>query len=99
MDGRYYTMIILGIIGILFFAVQLLICYKVKRIAIKLIPVYIILSFLLFSTALYTGVFGTGFLGAERILAIILALGIGTALFGAAVAWVVYRLCVKNISE
>jgi len=90
--GYFYTAAILGIIGLLLFAIQLLLCFKVKRIAFKLIPAYMILFCILLSVLLYIGVFGTGFLSAERILAAILAMGTGAALVGDITAWVVYKI-------
>ena len=96
MDGYYKTMIVLGAIGILIFAVQLLLCYKSKRTAIKLIPAYIIIFLVLFATALYVGAFGTGSFGANQILAKILAIGIGVALIGDVIAWIVYGIIIKK---
>jgi len=58
----------------------------------KYVPVYIILLAFLFSLLIYFGVFGTGFLSAERIFASLIGIGIGAALVGEALAWIVYKL-------
>jgi len=86
-------LIIFAIIIVLFLVVQLLFCFLAKRTSIKLIPVYVITFCLLLAGLLYTGVFGeigTGFLSAEKILAILLAMGSGAALAGDTLAWGVY---------
>jgi len=88
----YRTIIILGAISIVFLVTQLLFSFKAKRTVMKYVPVYIILLSFLFSLLLYFGVFGTGFLNAERILAFLIGIGIGAALVGEALAWMVYKL-------
>ena len=90
----YRTIIILGAISIVFMVTQLLFSFKAKRTVMKYVPVYIILLSFLFSLLLYFGVFvvGTGFLNAERILAFLIGIGIGAALVGEALAWIVYKL-------
>ena len=88
----YRTIIILGAISIVFLVTQLLFFFKAKRTVMKYVPVYIILLSFLFSLLLYFGVFGTGFLNAERILAFLIGIGIGAALVGEALAWMVYKL-------
>ena len=88
----YRTIIILGAISIVFLVTQLLFSFKAKRTVMKYVPVYIILLSFLFSLLLYFGVFGTGFLNAERILAFLICIGIGAALVGEALAWMVYKL-------
>ena len=92
MDGLYYTAMILGAICISFFAAQLLLCFKTKRTAIKLIPAYLILLCALPAALLYAGVLGTGFLNAEQIVAALLAMGMGAATVGNAIAWAVYGM-------
>ena len=88
----YYTVIVYGIIGALFFIVQLLLCYKAKRMVIKFVPGYFILICFLFTALLYAGVFGTGFLNAHKIVAWLLFIGIGIAFVGDLMAWVIYRI-------
>ena len=88
----YRTIIILGAISIVFLVTQLLFSFKAKRTVMKCVPAYIILLSFLFSLLLYFGVFGTGFLNAERIFASLVGVGIGAALVGVALAWIVYKL-------
>ena len=88
----YYTVIVYGIIGALFFIAQLFLCYKAKRMVIKFVPAYFILLCLLFAALLYGGVFGTAFLNAHQIVAWLLFIGIGAASAGDLMAWVTYRI-------
>jgi len=89
---NYRTIILLGAISIFFLVIQLLFFFKAERTVIKYVPVYIIILAFLFSMLLYFGVFGTGFLSAERIFASLVGVGIGAALVGEALAWIVYKI-------
>jgi len=90
MNGFYIA------IGILLFAVQLLLCFKAEKMMIKLIPVYIILFLILFAITLFIGVFGTGFLGAERILAFLLVIGALAALIIDGLSWLEYLAIIEK---
>ena len=93
MDGYIKTIIIFGIISVVFFAVQLLLCFTIKRIKLKFIPIYILLGFLLLAGLFFIGIFGgTGFMSAERIVAGLLAIGVGSGFVGVAIAWALYRI-------
>ena len=94
-SGFFYTMMILGLIGIIFLAIQLLFCLKAKRMAVKLIPVYFILFCLLVAALFYVGAFGTGFLNAERIVAWLIGIGVVAATVGDAIAWAIYGSIIK----
>ena len=92
MHGYFYTVIIYGAIGVLFFIAQLFLCYKAKRKTIKLIPVYFILFCALLAVFLTLGVFGTGFLNPQLILAFLLFIGIVAASIGSLLAWAIYGI-------
>jgi len=83
--------ILIGV-AILFGTIQYLFCLKTEKIAIKLIPVYIIIFFALFALALHVGVFGIMRLNMHQAFAFLLAVGIGAALVGDALAWLAYWL-------
>jgi len=84
-------MIILGV-GIIFCTIQYFFSLKAKKIAIKLIPVYIIIFFALYAVAIYQGVVGTGSGFGRRIVTNILIIGVGAALVGDVIAWIAYWL-------
>ena len=85
-----------GCIGLaLLFAVQLLLCLRSKRKAVKCIPLYLILLGLLFSGAEYLGIFGSysaGAISGNQLAGLILALITGIAAAGVAAAWGVYGI-------
>lgn len=94
-NGTDYTLIALGVISaVLFFTVQLTLCQKAKRMAIKLIPAYIIFLFALLVVADLLGVFGSGsgFISVQGIIAMTLSIVAGIALIGEIAAWVVYGI-------
>ena len=66
---------------------QHLLCTKAKKIAIKLIPVYIIILLALYTTALNAGMFGVMRLNMHRAFAVLLWIGIGAAVLGDVLAW------------
>ncbi len=83
-----------GLIGALvFFIVQLLLCFKAKRKTVKLLPSYMILLGVLFSVLIYLGVFGAfsaGVLSGSELIALIFAFIAGIATVGMLSAWLVY---------
>lgn len=82
-----------------FMVLQLILCYKVKNIWIRLIPVYILILGFLLCVVLFFGGFGRGSFYAEIILAMICALILLSASAGAAVAWIIFgvhKLIIKN---
>lgn len=82
-------------LGALFFAVQLLLCFKVKRAVLRRLPLYMILVCAGFILLICTGVFGTGggFIGnVHLIVAAILGIVVGIAAVGVAAAWAVYAV-------
>ena len=87
-----YSFVVGLICAILFFIVQLLLCFIAKKNAIKLIPVYLILSGFAFCLAMYCGLFGTGSFCGHMIGALILAIVVVIACIGESMAWVVYGI-------
>ena len=90
-------------IGVVFaivcFAIQLLLCFKVKKTSIRCIPVYIILVAWGFILLLCTGIFGTGsgFLGNVHLMvAAILTIVLGVVSIGNIAAWIVYKVYTKS---
>lgn len=83
-----------GLIGIvLLFIIQLLLCLKAKRRAIKCIPVYIVVCGLLFGIATSIGLFGSysaGAISGNGIVGFFIASIVGIAGVGIFVAWLVY---------
>ena len=96
-DGADYSVVFLGLLGAaLFFGLQCLFCFKAKKTAVKLIPVYITLLGLLLCVLMYLGVFGNwsgGFIGnVNRIFAVVFGVIIIIAAIGETAAWVLYWL-------
>lgn len=93
-NGADYTIPVIGLLGAVFFmALQLLLCFKVRPLAGKLIPAYLILLGLLYGLGTWLGLFGTYSLGAiagHEIVALILLIIVGIASLGESLAWVVY---------
>jgi len=86
-------------LAMVFFAIQLLLCFKVKRPIIKWIPIYVILLFWVFILLICIGIFGkgSGFLGnIHLIVAAILAIVGIIASLGILAAWIVYKFCMRN---
>lgn len=93
-NGTDYTLCIIGIIGaLLFFVVQLILCLKAKKMAVKLIPAYIIFFCVLLVVADLLGLFpGGGVISTQGILALALSIVAGIALVGDIAAWAAYRI-------
>ncbi len=85
-----------GCIGLAaLFALQLALCFKARRRAVKCIPLYVIGLGLLFGGATYAGLFGrysAGALSGNQLAGIFLAFIAGIAAIGVAAAWGVYGL-------
>lgn len=94
------TIPIVGLaLAMVFFAIQLLLCFKAKKPMIKRIPAYILLLLGVFILLICIGIFGEGggFLGnIHLIVAAILAIVGGIASIGILVAWIVYKICMRN---
>ena len=96
-EMSYSVIFIMEIISYLLFIIQFILCLKVKKIAIKLIPVYIIVLVIITTVVLYTGVFGTEDYFSEQQIYIIfyLCTGAAAALVGDALAWIAYFISLK----
>ena len=91
-ENFYGMLIIYGPILIIFLFIQLLLCFKAKRIAVKLILLYPIAYFTIFTTFLTHNSGGL----AAAIGAAILMTGIAAALLGVIIAWVIYGIYYKK---
>lgn len=85
-----------GLIGTaILFAMQLLLCFRVRRKTIKCVPIYLVILGLLLSGATYLGVFGTysaGAISGNGLVALIFACITAIAAVGVLLAWLVYWL-------
>lgn len=91
-DPRTAPMVGLAL-AVVFFAVQLLLCFRAKRAVVRRLPLYLIFVSAGFILLLCTGLFGTGsgFLGnVHLIVAAILGIVVGIAAVGVAAGWAVY---------
>jgi hypothetical protein len=93
-SGIDFSLIAYGIIGAgVVFAVQLLLCSKVKKLAVKLIPAYFIIVCLMVMSADLLGLIKySGFISLQGIIAIALSFVSGITLVGVILAWVVYGI-------
>ena len=83
----------------LFFVVQLALCFRAKRTAMKLIPAYIIPLSALLIIADFTGMLEySGFISAKGIMAIALAIVAGISLIGEIAAWTMYGIIKRKRS-
>ena len=87
------------ILAVIFFVIQLLLCFKAKKTIIKRIPLYMILLFSAFVLLICMGLFGegSGFLGNIHLMvAAILAIVGGVTALGILAAWIVYKLYTRK---
>lgn len=88
-----------GMIGLMIvFALQLLLCFKARRTAVKLIPLILIGVGLIFCAAIYLGLFGTysaGSISGNQLVALILTLILSVTAAGILLAWGVYAISRK----
>lgn len=80
--------------AIVFFAFQLILCFRAKKRIQKMIPFFIILIGLLLSAATYFGLFGTGgrYFAINELIGLVLFVVFFICLFGILLAWVIYLL-------
>lgn len=90
---------IVGLVfAVVFFVIQLLLCFKAENPIIQRLPLYLILLCVGFILLICTGIFGTGsgFLGnIHLIVAMILGTVVGIAAVGVASAWMLYKIYQK----
>ena len=93
-NGADYTIIVIGAIGaLLFFGIQLTLCFKAKRLAVKCIPLYLVLLGGGYALALWTGLLGTysaGAISGNQLAAYVCGIVVGIASSGIALAWIGY---------
>lgn len=83
--GNY---VVVGVIlALIFMIIQLLLCYGVKRIWIRLIPLFVLILGLVLCLILFLGGFGRGSFFGEIILAMICASALSVASTGIGAAW------------
>ena len=89
----------MAVCSIIAFAVQSLFCFKAKRFAVKLIPVYISAVLALFFALMYFGAFGqwsAGLLGnGQELVAGFFLIILGCGFIGDIVAWALWFACAK----
>jgi len=85
------TLAILGVIGIFFLVIQLILCLRAKKIAIKLIPIYIIILWMLLAMLIRL----EGRFLSRGISRTMFEIGIG-ATFVDAIAWIAYWIKGKD---
>ena len=79
------------------FIVQLLLCFKAKRLAVRLIPAYAVCGVLAYGAAVFFGVFGTYSMGAvsgNEIAGIVVFISAGVIAVGPLLAWAAYGIAV-----
>lgn len=98
-DEPKYLFVVGIILAVVFFGIQLLLCFKVHQTTVKLLPVYFILLCVLLCFMLFIGVFGSqsgGVIGnVNQLIALILAIVVGIALIGVVAAWITYMICMR----
>jgi small-conductance mechanosensitive channel len=90
-----YSFVIGLVCAILFFAIQILLCFKARKTVVKLIPVFFIFMGLILCLLLYSGIMGTGsgVIGnVNQIVALLFTIVIGIACIGDIAAWAVYGI-------
>ena len=79
--------------GLLFFAVQLLLCRKVRRLAVRLIPVYALVLLAAWILVLASGAFDhPGTIFPTSLLAVVLLLDAAGGGIGDVLAWTVHAV-------
>ena len=77
------------------FALQLILCFKAKKKAVKLIPLYLVLFGAFLGVAEYIGLFGTssaGVISGNSLVGEIILAVVGTVFIGVILAWFIYWL-------
>ncbi len=77
------------------FALQLVLCFKAKKTAVKLIPLYLVLLGALRGGAEYVGLFGSysaGAISGNGLVGLFILAVVGTAFAGVLLAWFIYWL-------
>ena len=93
-NGTDYTILIIGVMGGgILFAIQLMLCFKMKSLVLKCIPIYLVLMGGIFCLALWAGVLGStsaGAISGNQLVAYVLGAVVGLSSLGLGGAWIVY---------
>ena len=88
-NGRDYSILAAGVVvALIYFVAQLAFCLKAKKIAIKLIPLYVFFIPVIYCALLGFGAFGRSY--GNAVFALFLVLIIRISAIGEILAWVVY---------
>lgn len=84
--------------ALMFFALQLILCFKAKKLTTRFIPALIILAGYLIALLSAEGYFGggTGFIDDGTFAGVIIVIGMSCAAVGDAIAWLIYALMHKK---
>ncbi|CDX02130.1 hypothetical protein SDC9_33511 [bioreactor metagenome] len=100
-----YTILVIGVMGaLLAFAIQFILCFKAKHIAVKCIPIYVALLGGAYCLALWAGLLGSysaGAISGNQLVALILGVVLGIASSGIGIAWILYGVIsrIRNKQE
>ncbi len=88
-------------VAVLFFLLQVLCCFKLKKTALKLIPLYLVtpysISFLMsFLSYIFTNAGSGDFFGDMSVILVLLSPPLASALLGIGFAWMEYRSIIKR---
>ena len=75
-------------------AIQLLFCFKIRRVAVKLLPLYVLLV-----EAAACGIYLLAVTGWDALIGWVGLVGVGIAAVGVALAWVIFAICHHARSE
>ncbi len=83
---------IYAVIALVFFALQLIMCFKAKKLTVRLIPIFMIAAGYLFALLLAFDILELtdGFVDGDAFAAAIIAIGMSIAAVCDAIAWAVY---------
>ena len=97
-NGTDYSLFVIGGIGaLLFFAIQLALCFKAKKLGVKLIPVYFICLLVVLAIAsVIIGVSPDSLMDLSGLITIVILCV--ALLFGISIgaAWLIYRIRAKK---
>jgi hypothetical protein len=92
--------LIAGIAALAFtFGIQILLCFKARKVGVKLIPIYLLFLCIAFCVALSLGMFGTGsgvIANTNKLAALIVSIPVTFACIGDVLAWVLYARIQKR---
>ena len=86
------------VLALVFFVLQLIMCFKAKKLIVRLIPVFMILTGYLIALMFANDILdsGSGFIDGGNLAGAIIAIGISCAAVCDAIAWLIYALICKK---